>query len=143
MGAVLLAGPVGLVATKGRDFARLLSAANGQTEFGEVHSTWTIRQGVAEADDVAAATKGNRLAARGKLDFSAGRFDDLTIMLLDKRGCAVLEQAVTGPFDDPEIEEPGAIETLVGPLTEMLQRGIDQFTDEECEVVYEGAVEHP
>ncbi|MCC5868715.1 MAG: AsmA family protein [Gammaproteobacteria bacterium] len=143
VGAVLLAGPVGLVATKGRDFARLLSGANGQTEFREVNSTWTIRQGVAQADDVAAATKDNRLAARGKLDFSAGRFEDLTIMLLDKHGCAVLEQAVTGPFENPEVEEPGAIATLVGPLTELLQRGIDQFTDEECEVVYEGAVQHP
>jgi uncharacterized protein involved in outer membrane biogenesis len=143
VGAVLLAGPIGLVATKGRDFARLLSAADGQTEFREVRSTWTIREGVAEADDVAAATKKNRLAARGKVDFAASRFDDLTIMLLDKRGCAVMEQAVTGPFSDPVIEEPGVLETMLGPWIELLQRGLDQFTDEECKVVYEGAIEHP
>ncbi|TVQ47143.1 MAG: AsmA family protein [Gammaproteobacteria bacterium] len=143
VGAVLLAGPIGLVATKGTEFGRLLSAADGQTEFGEVISTWTIRGGVAEADDVAAATKENRLAARGRIDFSANRFDDLTIMLLDAQGCAVMEQAVTGPFSDPEIEEPGAIEAMLGPFTELLQRGIDQFTDEKCEVVYEGSVAHP
>jgi uncharacterized protein involved in outer membrane biogenesis len=143
VGAVLLAGPVGLVATKGRDFARLLSAADGQTEFREVSSTWTIRNGVAEAKDVAAATTKNRLAARGKVDFSASRFDDLTIMLLDRNGCAVMEQAVTGPFSDPEIAEPGVIETMLGPWIELLQRGLEQFTGEECEVVYEGAIEHP
>lgn len=142
-GAVLLAGPIGLVATKGRDFARLLSEADGQTEFRQVSSTWTIREGVAEADDVAAATTKNRLAARGKVDFSASRFDELTIMLLDRHGCAVMEQAVTGPFSDPQVEEPGVIEAMLGPWMELLQRGIEQITGEECEVVYAGAIEHP
>jgi hypothetical protein len=142
-GAVLFAGPVGLVVTKGRDFARLLRADEGSTEFREVVSEWVVRDGVAEAQDVAAATGKHRLAARGNIDFSAHRFDDFTIMLLDSRGCAVMEQAVTGPFSDPDIQEPGLIETLLGPWIELLQKGIEQFTDGECTVVYEGAVGPP
>jgi hypothetical protein len=142
-GAVLLAGPVGLVVTKGRDFARVLRADRGSTEFREVVSEWIVDNGVAEAQDVAAATGKHRLAARGNLDFSAQRFDGFTIVLLDSRGCAVMEQAVSGSFSDPDIQEPGLIETLLGPWIELLQRGIDQFTDDECTVVYDGAVSPP
>lgn len=142
-GAVLFAGPLGLVVTKGRDFARLLRPDGGSTEFREVVSEWTVHEGVANATDVAAATAKNRIAVRGRIDFSARRFDGLSILLLDRRGCAVMDQAIRGTFDAPEIEQPNAVEAIAGPLIDLIQKGIDQFTDDECEVVYDGAVGAP
>jgi hypothetical protein len=142
-GAVLFAGPFGLVVTKGGDFTRLLLADKGTTEFRQVVSRWKLRQGVAHAEDVAAATRKNRIAALGKVDLAARRFDGLSIVLLDKRGCAVMEQAITGSFNDPQVEEPSAIETLLGPLIDLVRKGIDQFSTGKCEVIYDGTVGAP
>jgi hypothetical protein len=143
IGAVLFVGPIGLVATKGHDYARLLRAGEGTTEVGVLVSEWSVREGRAHADDVAAATRKNRIAVLGGLDYAARSFDGLRIVLLDKHGCAVLEQAVSGPFSDPQVEEPGAIETFLGPLFELVEKGIGQLAGKECEVIYDGAVSAP
>jgi AsmA protein len=103
----------------------------GTTEVGVLVSEWSVREGRAHADDVAAATRKNRIAVLGGLDYAARSFDGLRIVLLDKHGCAVLEQAVTGPFSDPQVEEPGAIETLLGPLFELVEKGIGQLAGKE------------
>jgi AsmA protein len=142
-GGVLLAGPIGLVFTKGHDFTRLIRSGGGSTEFPVVVSSWTLKDGVAHAEDVAASTKKNRLAARGEVDYAARRFAGLKIAMLDKRGCAVFEQAVTGSFDDPQVTEPNPVATVLGPLIELVEKGIDQLTGEECNVIYEGSVQPP
>jgi hypothetical protein len=143
-GAVLLAGPAGLVVTRGAAFARLLYGDGGDsTEFREVVTKWSIEHGVATADDVAAATQNHRLAALGRVDLSADRFDDFRIVLLDRRGCAEMEQRITGPLDDPEIEEPGLVETLLAPLIDLAEDVVEAVTGEECEVVYDGSVAAP
>jgi hypothetical protein len=142
-GGLLLAGPMGLVFTKGHDFTRLIRSGGGSTEFPVVVSRWTLKDGVAHAEDVAAATKKNRLAARGKVDYAARSFAGLEIAMLDKRGCAVFEQEVTGSFDDPQVSEAHPVETILGPLIDLVEKGIDQLTGEECKVIYEGSVEAP
>ncbi|MFU8895348.1 MAG: AsmA family protein [Gammaproteobacteria bacterium] len=142
-GALFFAGPAGLVVTRGREFARLLRGDEGKTELREVRSEWTVSEGVAEAADVAAATARNRLAARGRIDYAARSFDEFTVLLLDRQGCIVMEQSVHGAFEDPQIEEPGAIETVLGPLIDLVERGVAELVDEDCEVVYDGAVAHP
>ncbi|HUG98195.1 MAG TPA: hypothetical protein VMQ83_03385 [Gammaproteobacteria bacterium] len=129
--------------TKGRDLARLQFAGEGSTEFRRVISDWEVRDGVARAVDVAAATRKNRIAVRGSIDFAARRFESLDILLLDRRGCAVMEQAVSGPFSDPQVEEPSAVETLVGPLIELVETGLAQLTDKKCDIAYDGAVSAP
>jgi len=91
-------------------------------------SRWTLKDGVAHTEDVAAATRKNRLAARGKVDYAARRFAGLNIAMLDKRGCAVFEQAVTGSFDDPQVTEANPVETILGPLIDLVEKGIDQLT---------------
>jgi hypothetical protein len=143
-GALLLAGPAGLAVTKGIDFARLLYGGGGEsTEFREVVTEWTIEHGVATAEDVAVATAEYRLAALGRVDLSADRFDDFRIVLLDRRGCAEMEQKVTGSLDAPEIEEPGVVETLLGPVIDLVEEITEALSDDECEIVYDGTVAAP
>jgi len=143
IGAVLFVGPIGLVATKGHDYARLLRAGEGTTEVRILVSEWSLREGKVHADDVAAATRKNRIAVLGGLDYAARSFDGLSIVLLDKQGCAVFAQAVTGSFSDPQVEEAGAIKTLLGPLIDLVEKGIGQLAGKECEVIYDGAVSAP
>jgi hypothetical protein len=80
------------------------------------------------------------VAAFGRIDIGAQRFEDFSFALLDGEGCAVFEQSVSGPLEDPEIEEPGALEVIAGPLIDLVESGIEAITGEGCEVLYAGAV---
>jgi len=46
------------------------------------------------AQDVAMATKQNRVALKGGLDFVNERFDNVTIALIDTRGCIKAKQTL-------------------------------------------------
>jgi hypothetical protein len=140
-GAFLFAGPAGLLVTKGIDYAVLLGENGGSTEIRQVVAEWRVEDGVAHAEDVAMATAEHRVAARGQIDLGAQRFEDFTFALLDGEGCAVFEQKVSGPFDEPELEEPGLLEVLAGPLVDLIESGVEAITGEGCEVIYAGAVE--
>jgi hypothetical protein len=142
--AVMFAGPLGIVFTKGYDHANLLTGnEGGSTELPKVVADWRLRDGSAHAHDVAAATNGHRIAALGRIDVADRRFEDFSVVMLDSGGCAVLEQDVTGTLDAPEFEEPSTIEVILGPVVDLIESGIERLTGEGCDVVYEGEVELP
>lgn len=143
VGAFLFAGPAGLAVTKGYDYTRLLREGEGVTPITELVSEWEVRDGIARARDVALATEANRLIALGTLDLRAQRFRDFRVLLVDPRGCAVMEQAITGTFADPGVPETTMVASLLGPLTSLVERGIEALTPDDCEPVYDGSVEAP
>ncbi|HVK30968.1 MAG TPA: hypothetical protein VM845_00520, partial [Burkholderiaceae bacterium] len=143
IGAVFFAGPVGLLVTKGYDFARLGGGAPGQSEIRTLVSDWKVEQGVAQAQDVALATKENRLALRGGLDLVNERFDDLSIALIDAKGCAKVRQQMRGSFQAPAVDKPSALAALTGPALRLLKKGSDALRGEQCEVFYAGSVATP
>ena len=145
MGAALLAGPIGLAATKGREFARLLDRADGDTTLERLYSRWTIEDGVATATDVALATERNRVAARGALDFPERTFRDMEVAVINHDGCSLIRQRVRGDFDAPRVSDPNIINALLGAPLELLQRGLDllPLPQEDCEVFYDGEVTPP
>ena len=56
------------------------------------------------------ATNENRIALQGGLDFVKGRFDDVTVTLIDAKGCAKVRQKISGPLPETgggEAEHPG------------------------------------
>lgn len=69
-------------------------------------SDWQVERGVAHVQDVALATKENRIALHGTLDFVGERFDAVTVALLDQKGCAIVKQSVTGSFRAPVVDKP-------------------------------------
>lgn len=143
VGAVFLAGPVGLAASRGYAFTGLLQGSGGRTTIDRMVSEWSVEGGVARADDVAFRTAENRLALAGALDFGESRFEDMRVAVLDGEGCAVVEQRLTGAFRDPEIEQPAFLLTVAGPLLELIERGVAAVTDSDCEVFYSGSLAHP
>lgn len=143
VGAVFLAGPVGLVATRGYAFTGVLQGSEGSTSIDRMVSEWTVEGGVVQARDVAFRTPENRLALAGALNFADYRFEDLRVAVIDSDGCAVVEQRITGPFHEPEIERPNFLVAVTGPMLDVIKRGVQAITDADCEIFYAGSISHP
>ncbi len=143
VGAFFFAGPFGLAITKGYNFANLLRGSGGSSKIVTLVSEWNVRHGVAQAQDVAMATKNNRIALHGGLDFVSGRFKDVTVALIDDRGCAKVQQKIHGRFGKPVVEKPGIFTTLTGPALTLLKKGRDLFRGGQCAVFYSGSVVPP
>ena len=143
VGAFLFAGPLGLVVTKGHDFASIFQGSGGRSEIRTLVSVWKVEGGVAQAQDVAMATNENRVALRGGLDFVNEQFNDVTVALLDAEGCAKVEQRIRGAFKEPVVEQPSVLKSLAGPVRKLFKVGRDLFPGGECEVFYTGSVAPP
>jgi AsmA protein len=137
-GAFLFAGPLGLVVTKGYNFANIFLDAGTSSEIRAVISDWTVEAGVAQAKDVAMTTNENRIALKGGLDFYNKQFNDVTIALLDDAGCAIVKQEIHGSFQAPEIARPSVLRSLAGPIITLLQKLVPA---DDCEVFYSGSLE--
>jgi len=125
VGAVFLAGPFGLVITKGYNFASLLQGLGGSSNILTLVSDWKIDRGVARAQDVAMATKNNRIALTGGLDFINYKFDDMTVAVINAKGCATVQQKISGSFEKPVVENQSILNSLTGPVQKLLKKGRD------------------
>lgn len=143
VGAVFFAGPAGLLVTKGYDFASLARGNGGRSEIRTLVSQWQVEHGQAQALDVAMATKANRLALHGRLDLVGERFDDVSVALVDARGCARVTQKIRGTFQAPVVEQPNLMRSLAGPVLRLLEKGRDALSGTPCEVFYAGSVPPP
>ncbi|MGV8991564.1 MAG: hypothetical protein ACOH1Q_09215 [Thiobacillus sp.] len=134
--ALFLAGPAGLAVTKGYNFASNFQTSEGRSVIRTLVSGWKVERGVAQAQDVAMATKQNRVALKGGLDFVNERFGNVT--LVDNRGCITEKQAIHGAF-----KKPGAIKSLSGPVVKLLMQVESNFSGGACEVFYAGSIVSP
>lgn len=141
--AFFIMGPVGVMVTKGYDFASIFQGSEGQSTIRKLVSNWQVKRGVAQAQDVAMATDKNRIALQGGLDFVNDRFDDVTVALIDAHGCVEVKQTIHGSFQKPLVEKPSILKSLTGPALELLQKGRDLFSGDECDVFYTGSVASP
>lgn len=140
VGAFFFAGPAGLAVTKGYNFASILRESGGSSEIRTLVSDWKVEHGVAQAQDVAMATSKNRIALQGGLDFVNEQFKDVTIVLIDARGCAIVRQKIHGPFQKPVVEQPDILISLAGPVLKLFKSGMALLPGKKCEVVYAGVV---
>ena len=143
VGAFFFAGPLGLVVTKGYTFASLAQAQGGSSEIRTLVSEWKVERGLAHAQDVAMATKENRIALQGRLDFVNDQFDDVTIALVDAKGCVKVQQKVRGTFQNPAVDKPNPVASLAGPALRLLKQGSDLLTGGQCDVFYAGSIAAP
>lgn len=141
--ALFFAGPIGIAITKGYDFSKLFRGKGGTTSIQEVISHWRVEHGVAEAQDVAIATRENYLALQGGLDFVNKRFEHLTVALIDTRGCTRIRQKIRGPFRKPVVEKPNVIQAVTAPVRKLLYKAKEAFTGPHCELFYQGVLVTP
>lgn len=142
-GALFFAGPLGLVVTKGYDYASLFQKSDSNSTISRLISDWTVANAIAQPQDVALATEENIMALQGELDLHNRQFSDMTIAVLDARGCATVQQVITGPFSEPEIAKVGFLMALAAPAISLIKQGAELLpgdVDEECEPFYAGAL---
>jgi uncharacterized protein involved in outer membrane biogenesis len=144
LGAFFFAGPLGVVVTKGYEFASIVEGSGGSTTIRTLVSDWNVEAGVANAQDVAMATIENRIALKGQLDLANEEFISLSMALIDSDGCVKVEQKILGTFRQPVVEQPNVLKSFFGPALELLRRGVELIAgDEDCDVFYTGSVLPP
>lgn len=155
IGAFVLAGPLGLAATKGTDVGMLGFSAvkSSQSIVKELEAKFNLNNGIATAQDVAFATGKTRLAAIGAINLNNNAFQNFTIGLLDDKDCAKYSQKIKGTLDKPKIEiTQTTIETAVNLATSILgkiKKGAQNVAKPvigetgKCEPFYRGSVKHP
>jgi AsmA protein len=144
VGAFLLAGPIGPLLTKSYNFTSLYQESQGgKGIIRKLVSIWKVKNGIAEARDVALASKKQRIAMKGGLNFINERFVHVTVAVLDKRGCAVYSEKVQGPFRKPQIEKESVFKSIAGSVLKPLGDALKFIQGEKCTVFYSGSVAQP
>ena len=139
LGAVMLAGPVGIAVTKGSDYASILIIDSGESSnITRLVSNWDISNANYTIRDAAFTTTKNRVAAKGFINFSKNSLD-LSVALLNKNGCSIFSQRVYGDLDSPTLGSVKVVKTILAPLTNL----VDDILGIECDVFYNGTVKQP
>jgi uncharacterized protein involved in outer membrane biogenesis len=144
VGAFFIAGPLGTVALKGYRYGDVYyRAQGGRGTITQFVSHWKIKDGVADATDCALATRHNRVALKGKLNLVSERFDNVTVALLDDKGCAKFQQSISGSFGAPRVGLVSAVESLAGQIFDLYRQAKRFAQSGKCEVFYTGSVQQP
>jgi len=142
VGAFFIAGPFAPLITKGYNFASLFRGAGGSSRIRVLVSDWKVERGMARSKDVAMATNENRVALAGSLDFANERFEDVTMAVVDERGCVTMRQKIRGSFRNPEVEKVHVLRSVAGPVLNLFKQG-RKLLGGKCEVFYAGSVAPP
>jgi hypothetical protein len=93
----------------------------------------------AKAKDVAMATQENRVALKGGLNFANGHFDEVTVALIDAKGCPRVLQKIRGPFLSRQVEKPSVLRALAGPTRRLFTQA-RSLLGGQCDGFYAGSV---
>jgi len=138
--AYFIAGPLAPLATKGYDVANMITMSlGGKTQVTRLISDWKVENGVVTIKDAALTTTKNRIAVKGQIDIIKGEMINVTVAVLNRRGCSLISQTVNGLFAEPELGKLQA----VGPIKGTLKSLIRTITGTECEPFYTGSLAHP
>ena len=138
--AYFIAGPLAPLVTKGYDAASVITTSLGdKSRVSHFVSNWSVKNGMASADDVALITTKNRIAAKGIINLVENEYNDLTIAVLNRNGCAVISQTINGPLIHPDYGKLDAI----GPIRGTLESLFNLLTGKDCKPFYSGSLPHP
>lgn len=141
--AIFLAGPYGSAFANGLDFSSLLSGYDGErTEIDHLVANWKIIDGKAISEDVAFSTKKYRMALVGKLDMVNKKYEDFTIAMVNKSGCAGFSQTLSGSFNKPKTSSFMVQGVVFGPSKDMW-KVLSLPSRSKCEPIYSGSIKHP
>ena len=156
IGAFVVAGPLGLAATKGTDVGQLgLNAlVSSKSVIKNLQAQFTLKNGIAHAEDVAFVTGKTRIAAKGAINLNNNAFDNFEIALLEPNDCAKYSQKIKGTLNNPKIETTAATvqtavnlaNSLLGKITKGSKTIVAPVLgkqEEKCTPFYHGSVKHP
>lgn len=131
----------GMLATKGYDYRELISKHRGGTSHvHELVAQVQISDGVVHTQDVAMSTDTHRMAAQGTLKLTTDDLGDVTLALVDAKGCPIAEEKLAGSIRQPKLAKGTILHTLAGPVRRLANKAEDVFTKNGCKPFYDGAV---
>jgi len=142
VGAVLIAGPVGLAVTKGSNFVSLATInlnSNQQTWIKTLLAKWKFDKGILTTEDVAFSTRLNRVAFDGQIDFAKDSIPGITVVVVDKNGCSLMDQKLQGKLGKVTTGKLNVTKTLLGSVINMA----NAIVGKDCKTVYRGKVKDP
>jgi len=142
LSAYVIAGPFGAVVTKGSDFTSLISAdlkPEDKTIISKALARWSLNDGILQSEDVAFSTNLSRVAFNGSLDIAKDSIPGFTVYVVDKNGCSLMQQTISGKTDDIQIGKLKLAKTLLGSII----NAVKSVVGSNCEIVYDGEIEHP
>lgn len=142
LGAIVLVGPVGIVATKGSDFVALATIDvnnRERTHIQQLLAQWKLEDRVLQTTDVAFATQKNRIAFNGAIDFARDSIAGVQIAVVDKNGCSLMDQPIYGKFSAVKTGKLNITKTLFGSVINF----VDAIAGKDCKPVYTGRVKQP
>ena len=140
--AFILAGPAGALVTKGTNFAALLNIrmdSSDRSNIANVIANWKLDEGILYATDVAFSTTQNRVAFLGMFDLIQENIPGFTVAVIDKNGCALMEQKIYGDFDDVQVGRLRIAKTLLGAFI----NAANSVVGKDCDVIYSGKINPP
>jgi uncharacterized protein involved in outer membrane biogenesis len=144
VGAFFIVGPLGPVALRGYRYGDVYyHTQGGKGTITRFISHWKIKNGEADSVDCALATHHNRVALKGKLNLVNERFDNVTVAILDEKGCARFKQNISGPFASPSVGAVSTVESFAGPIFDLYRKAKRIVQAGKCEVFYNGSVQQP
>ncbi len=145
IGLYAFAGPVGLLVGAGLDVANMAWNINsGDRQIIEEFSfDWQVEGGEARTQDVALRTQNNRLALNGAVDLSTQHYNDMTLGLLNDKGCAEFTETISGSLTQPVLNKSAMLSTLANSLLDVFRQGWEIIDPTDCQPFYEGSVAHP
>ncbi|MFO7559551.1 MAG: AsmA family protein [Desulfobacterales bacterium] len=144
LGAYFIAGPLSTVGLKGYRYWDVYDQTQEGAGFiTQFISNWKIQNGIASAIDCALATQHNRVALIGNLNLISERYNDVTVALLDDKGCAKFKQSISGSLGSPEISAVSMFQSLGEPIFNLYRQTKRFVQSDSCEVFYKGSVRQP
>ncbi len=142
LGAVVIAGPVGLAVTKGSDFVSL-AAVNldsiHQTNIKTLLAKWKLENLQLTTQDVAIATYTSRIAFEGQIDLGRDSIPGFNIAVVDKNGCSLMDQKLYGKIGALQQGKLNITKTLFGSVVNF----VNAVVGKDCKPVYVGKVKDP
>ncbi|HEY3405493.1 MAG TPA: AsmA-like C-terminal region-containing protein [Ohtaekwangia sp.] len=142
VGAVIIAGPMGLAVTKGTDFVTLATISHDSLHHTNVQTLlaqWKLKNNSITTTDVALATSENRIAFNGQIDFTNDSIPGLTIAVVDKNGCSLMDQKLYGKIGALKYGKINIAKTLLGSVINF----VNAVVGKDCQPVYTGKIKAP
>ena len=146
VGAFFLAGPFGVLATKGLDGFLVFDGLNqGVSDIKQFSMAFDIKKGDFLAKDVAFSVGDKRVAFNGGFSLSKDEYQNFVFALVNKNGCPKYAQMIVGKLQSPTVSKSQALlSQVLNPITSLFSGAKDLIFGDECKMpFYDGVVKNP
>jgi len=141
--AVTLLGPAGIALSKGNHYTSLIQSLKkgGKSKITQLNSDISWSNDIASMDDVSFTTGKHQLVVNGQLDFLNERFIDFFAATVDKYGCSIYKESVTGSLYSPSTKKASVlVKSLINPIKSVTSRVTSKIQKKCKEPFYSGSL---